>query len=227
MSFTELAELTANLGQTEGPASPTIEKLRNDVADLTSAVRDLKDSHKALLEHVTAIARHVVRSPDRSFPDSNVLAPFAAPLARTASAPADFANLSQETAPVVNTQVRVSSIANLPRPPVVPTDVVQPATVAQHVRHPQLDFKFTIKDALATLQTFSGGSDRSGDVLDDGTFIAFQDWFSASTWKLTAAGVPLNTHAAIMAQKLIGPIQLVCGRAILLPNLDFTSASQS
>jgi hypothetical protein len=114
----------------------------------------LKDSQNVLLEHVTAIARYVVRSPDSSSPDSNALAPFAGPLARTASVPADFANLSQETTPVFSTQVRVASSANLPRPPVVPTAVVQPATVAQPVRHPQLDFKFTIKDALATLKNF-------------------------------------------------------------------------
>jgi hypothetical protein len=108
---------------------------------------------------------------------------------------------------------------------VVPTAVVQPATVAQPVRHPQLDFKFTINDALATLQNFSGGSDKSRDALDDGTFIAFQDWFSASTWELTAAGVPLNTHAAIMAQKPIGTIQKLFIRDQAASQVDLASTT--
>jgi hypothetical protein len=60
--MTELAKITAHLGQTEpaGPTSATIAKLQDDVATLTSTVQDLKDSQNALLEHVTAIARYVV-----------------------------------------------------------------------------------------------------------------------------------------------------------------------
>jgi hypothetical protein len=38
------------------------------------------------------------------------------------------------------------------------------------------------KEALASLQSFSSSSDKMSDVLDNDTFIDFQDWFSASLW---------------------------------------------
>jgi hypothetical protein len=58
MSLAELAQLTADLEQSE-PPSPRTSKLHDEVADLRAAVQEMKDSHNVLLKHVTDLARHV------------------------------------------------------------------------------------------------------------------------------------------------------------------------
>jgi hypothetical protein len=63
------------------------------------------------------------------------------------------------------------SHANLLTCPGVPS-VVAPSS--------QFAFQLSSKEALASLQTFGGGSDKSASVLDHDSFIEFQEWFSAS-----------------------------------------------
>jgi hypothetical protein len=109
-----------------------------------------------------------------------------------------FSSLSGQDAFAGNSSARVFSGEVLPLPPSAPAGVPSVS---------QFTFQLSPKEALASLQPFSGSSDRSSSVLDNDTFIDLQEWFSASVWKLSAAGVPADAHAALLTQKLFGPIQ--------------------
>jgi hypothetical protein len=63
----------------------------------------------------------------------------------------------------------------------------------------------SIKEVLATIDTFYGGDKRS-EVVGPDKFIAFTKWYEAVAWKLQAAGIPSEQHVALICQKLCGAI---------------------
>jgi hypothetical protein len=73
---------------------------------------------------------------------------------------------------------------------------------------PHLALRFTLKDALACIQTFSGSNEKNAPVIDNETFIAFNEWFEASVRQLNAAGVPASSYSSLLSQKLTGPIRM-------------------
>jgi hypothetical protein len=158
-----------------------------------------------LLKHVTGLARHLVRSPEAramstsDLAGSSFSAPLAVPLVRPTNISGNaFSTLSGQDASAGNSSARVFSGEVLPLPPHPPAGVTSVS---------QFTSQLFPKEALANLQSFSGSSDKSSTVLDNDTFIDFQEWFSASFWKLSAAGVPADAHAALLAQFFFGPIQ--------------------
>jgi hypothetical protein len=111
---------------------------------------------------------------------------------------------------------RTLSCEELPQPPVAPPGVA----CAQ-----QFSIQLTPKEALASLQSFSGSFDKTSDILDNDTFIEFQDWFSASLWKLSVAGVFAEVHAALLAQKLCGPTQKLLIRELEIAPVSLATLS--
>jgi hypothetical protein len=208
MSFSELDELAKWLDEPgELPADSVEARLSANEAALEKLQEQqtlLVDQQARLLQHVTGLARHLVRSPEaRAISTSDQAASsFSAPLAVPLVGPTDisenaFSTLSGQDAPAGNSSARVFS-GEVPLPPHAPAGVTSVS---------QLTFQLSPKEA--SLQPFSGSSDKSSTVLDNDTFIDLQEWFSASVWKLSAAGVPSEVHAALLAQKLFGPIQKV------------------
>jgi hypothetical protein len=162
-----------------------------------------------LLEAMTALARHAVCTPLSANS-------YFEPSGSTAQVPP----MAQHVSPT-NIPVNISSHHSELVAPAVPgcdslADVNLPLSHANLLTCPgvpsvvahssQFAFQPSPKEVLASLQTFGGGSDKSASVLDHDSFIEFQDWFSASLWKLSA-GIPATAHAALLAQKFTGPLQ--------------------
>jgi hypothetical protein len=197
------------------PPSPLEEKV--ELLDLKASIDEIRLVQEAqgvqvaqLLEAMTALARHAVRTPLRANS-------YFEPSGATAQVPP----MAQHVSPT-NMPVNISSHHSEQAAPVVPgcdslADVNLSLSHANPLTCPgvpsmvapssQFAFQLSSKEALASLQTFGGGSDKSASVLDHDSFIEFQEWFSASLWKLSAAGVPATAHAALLAQKLTGPLQ--------------------
>ena len=62
------------------------------------------------------------------------------------------------------------------------------------------------KDVLASLDTFSGSTDKKSEVVDPDEFLHFNQWFATAKWKLFAAGIPVARHVSLICQKLSGPV---------------------
>jgi hypothetical protein len=124
-----------------------------------------------LLNAVTVLACHVGRSPleratsDIELTGSPVMVPFAVPPVRPPNTPGNsFQICSAQAASVDHFVAQTLSREELPPPPVAPPGVA----CAQ-----QFSIQFTPEEALASLQSFSGSSDKTSDALDNDTFIDF------------------------------------------------------
>jgi hypothetical protein len=203
MSFDELRTLTENLGDPvlEETPAPIEERQELDarLESLATGLEEVRGQQRELLTAVTALARHVVCSHSECThtsvePTGSVLsASPAMPSVRPTNVPVN--TISCVPAPAVSPGFRVVSVAGLPGPP----SGCAPSA--------PFSFQLSPKEALASLLPFGGNSEKSALVLDNDSFIEFQEWFSASLWKLSAAGVPAEAHAALLAQKLTGPLQ--------------------
>jgi hypothetical protein len=129
-----------------------------------------------------------------------------------------FSTLSEQNASAGNSSVSVFSGKALPLP------LHPPAGVALAS---QFSFQLSPKEALASLQSFSASSGKSSTVLNNDTFIDLQEWVSSSVWKLSAAGVPAEAHAALLAPKLFGPIQKLLIRDLQVAPVQLTTVSVS
>jgi hypothetical protein len=216
MSFSDLLSLTNQLSEPEPePASPPPLDAKDELKELKESLKEIRLMQEAqsvqvskLLEAMTALARHAVRTPLRAnsyFEPSGSTAqvpPMTQHVSPTNIPVNNYSNHSELATHVVPGRDSLADVnlplshANLLTCPGVPS-VVAPSS--------QFAFQLSPKEALDSLQTFGGGSDKSASVLDHDSFIEFQEWFSASLWKLSAAGVPATAHAALLAQKLTGP----------------------
>ena len=60
------------------------------------------------------------------------------------------------------------------------------------------------KDALSSLDTFYGSSNKSCELLDTEKYLPVQPWFDSSAFKLTTAGVFVEAQTLLLCQKLGG-----------------------
>jgi hypothetical protein len=232
MSFSELVALTTDLsarevvGQVPSPPSgfaSRLEAVEDGLKDVKTQQGQILDQQQQLLDAVTALARHVVHSPlaratsDFELTGSPVMVPSAVPPVSQPNTPVNsFHICSAQAASPDNFVARTLSCEELPPPPVAPPGV----ECAQ-----QFSIQLTPKEALASLQSFSGSSDKTSEILDNDTFIEFQDWFSASLWKLSVAGVSAEVHPALLAQKLFGPIQKLFIRELEIAPVNLATLS--
>jgi hypothetical protein len=228
MSFSELVALITDLSEREVvgqvPSPPPgfasrLEAVEDGLADIKNQQSQVLDQQQQLLDAVTALAHHVVRSPlaratsDFELTGSPVMVPSAVPPVSQSNTPVNsFHICSAQAASADHFVARTLSCEELPPPPVAPPGVA----CAQ-----QFSIQLTPKEALASLQSFSGSSDKTSEILDNDTFIEFQDWFSASLWKLSVAGV----SAEVMAQKLFGPIRKLFIRELEIAPVNLATLS--
>jgi hypothetical protein len=168
---------------------------KEDLKELKASLNDIKLVQEAqgvqvsqLLEAMTALACscHVVRTPLRANS-------YFEPSGSTAQVPP----MAQHVSPT-NIPMNISSHHSELAAPAVPgcdslADVNLPLSHANLLTCPgvpsvvapssQFAIQLSPKEALASLQTFGGGSDKCASVLDHDSFIEFQEWFSASLWK--------------------------------------------
>jgi hypothetical protein len=148
-----------------------LEAVKDGFADVKNQQSRVLAQQQQLLDAVTVLARHVVRSPlaratsDFELTGSPVMVPSAVPPVSQPNTPVNsFHICSAQAASADHFVARTLSCEELPPPPVAPPGV----GCAQH-----FSIQLTPKEALVSLQSFSGSSDNTSEILDNDTFIEF------------------------------------------------------